>query len=356
MLLLLYAGNTARGQDGPTRLFRQWDRNNDGYLTIQEVPVRARRSFSSIDTNKDGKITLQEHRTAALQRPPNKSGNTPQRSAPSAWPRTQIKTLKVRQQWHQEPLGYDRLAYLSIPPKGGTQRPVVIFFHGNGGDASRSLNRWRSLSSCILVAPQGYQKSWNVSGERSQAPDVQYVRELIAMIGIECPRADMQNVTLIGSSNGSALIQRLMIECDEKLFQSAILLSASLVTEQYRDGSFWMPSETTKNYDKQKKPTPGVQVVYFHGTDDRVVPYRGGLRGGQHKHLSAQHTTHLWARAFGFQGKQLDDSAGTVIEKGIVAYRYPLANVVHYKLIGAGHGAQPYETQVQSIIKRTIDR
>ena len=269
------------GQDGPTRLFRQWDRNGDGVLTRREVPANARRSFSKIDANKDGKVTLAEHLAAGRpSRPADNSG------APR-WPETDMTVLKVRQTWQQEPRGYDRTAFVSVPKRGTSKLPVVIFFHGNGGVAARALNQWRYLNEHVLVVPQGYRNSWNISGERSQAPDVRFVSELIARIGKRHPRAELQDVTVIGSSNGSGLIHRLMIELDKKPFQRAILLSSSLVVEQYHDGSFWGPATTTEDYDTRKRPTPVAEMIYFHGSNDRVVPYKGGLRQRKHEHLSA---------------------------------------------------------------------
>ena len=351
-LVILYAWSSVsvQAQDAARRLFQQWDRNQDGVLTIQEVPPRARRSFSSIDVNKDGRVTLQEHLSGGRQSRPAANKNAVPR-----WPEADITKLTVRQTWHQEPGGDDRVAFLSVPSRGQGKLPVVIFFHGNGGVAARVMNQWQYLNDNILVVPQGYRNSWNITDERSQAPDVQYVSQLISLVGEQCPRADMQNVTVIGSSNGSGLIHRLMIELDEKPFQSAILLSASLVTDQYHQGSFWMPSKTTSNYDTPKQPVPGTEVIYFHGTEDRVVPYKGGLRGGKQEHLSAQRTTFLWAKAFGFEGRQLPDSAGQMVEQGIVGYRYPEVKVVHYKLVGAGHGPGAYEKQVRSMIERAIN-
>ena len=338
------------GQDGPTRVFRQWDRNGDGVLTPREVPANARRLFSRIDANKDGKVTLDEHLAGARGARPSSDGNRPN------WPESDISVLKIKQTWHQEPKGHDRTSFVSVPKRGAGKLPVVIFFHGNGGVAARAMNQWRYLNQHILVVPQGYRNSWNISGERSQAPDVMFVSELIARVGKLYPRADLQNVTVIGSSNGSGLIHRLMIELDNKPFQRAILLSASLVVEQFHDGGFWKPSKSTEDYDTRHKPTPVGEMIYFHGSNDRVVPYAGGLRQGKHEHLSAQQTAFVWARAFGFRGMQIPEAEGERVEPGIALYRYPDVHVAHYKLIGAGHGPRPYDKQVRALIADAIKR
>ena len=45
----------------------------------------------------------------------------------------------------------------------------------------------------------------------SQADDVSFILELIARVAEEHPAADANNVNLIGTSNGAAIIYRLLI-------------------------------------------------------------------------------------------------------------------------------------------------
>ena len=68
---------------------------------------------------------------------------------------------------------------------------------------------------CIIVVPDGYERSWqdivilsqlsdifhinrNVYSEKSKADDVQFILDLIAKIGAEIPEADMDNVNIAG--------------------------------------------------------------------------------------------------------------------------------------------------------------
>ena len=48
------------------------------------------------------------------------------------------------------------------------------------------------------MAPDGYEKHWNVYSEPSKADDVGFVLELIKKVGEEIPGADMEDVTIIG--------------------------------------------------------------------------------------------------------------------------------------------------------------
>ena len=57
----------------------------------------------------------------------------------------------------------------------------------------------------VSLVRQGSPCSWNVFGEPSKAPDTDFIVELIGKIGTEIPEADMENVNIVGTSNGAAL-------------------------------------------------------------------------------------------------------------------------------------------------------
>ena len=256
-----------QAQEQARRLFDSWDRNGDGVLVITEVPIAQRSSFSGTDLNNDGKVTLAEHingaKRAASPRNAGSTGNTTQ--------------FTINQTWKQQPNGFKREVFVLQPKETNQKPPVVIFFHGNGGMASGALGRFRYLGNVLLVAPQGYERSWNIHGERSEAPDVEFVRQLLKELPRRFPNADYTNITLIGSSNGAGLLYRLMIEMDEKPFNRVIMLVSSMVTQQYHENSFWKPSRHTRTYDVKVEPTTDPDFIYFHGTNDKVVPYYGCL-------------------------------------------------------------------------------
>ena len=81
---------------------------------------------------------------------------------------------------------------------------------GNGGQGN--LNRLSYLADgAVIVVPSGYERSWNVNNEGSKADDVSFILELISRVAEEHPAADANNVNLVGSSNGAAIIYRLLI-------------------------------------------------------------------------------------------------------------------------------------------------
>ena len=120
------------------------------------------------------------------------------------------KILTVTQTWDQEPAGYDRTAtaYLPATPATSGKLPVIIDLHGFGGQGTK---RWKDIGDQIIFVgadgycPVGGKCSWNVFGEPSKAPDTEFILELIAKIGTEIPEADMDNVNIVGTSNGAAL-------------------------------------------------------------------------------------------------------------------------------------------------------
>ena len=232
----------------------------------------------------------------------------------------------------------------------------MLYFHGNGGQASRALNHWRELNPCVFVVPQGYQRSWNIFGERSLAPDVDFVRSIIDELPKRIPNADTNNMTVIGSSNGGGFIYRLMIEMESIPFRLAVPTISSLIVQQYHDESFWRPSTSTKDYDTKvgfpfdkKWPT----ILYFHGTDDRVVPYAGGLRG-RVRHLSAEATAYALAKAKGYDGDPV--SKIETLERGLIALEYPKQNVTLYRMPGAPHGLAQYRPVAAKIILNAMKK
>lgn len=63
----------------------------------------------------------------------------------------------------------------------------------------------------VIAAPDGYDRSWNVNNEKSKADDASFILDLIAKVTTDYPAADANDVTIIGTSNGAAMIYRLLI-------------------------------------------------------------------------------------------------------------------------------------------------
>ena len=329
------------------RTFRKWDKNGDGVLLRSEVPEGLRRMFGRVDRNQDGKVTLAEHMAATAGK---------KRTQPSVTS-GELKRHVIRQAWRQEPQGFERDFFVRVPSTAGQRWPVTFLFHGNGGNARSTMRQWPELlPGHLIVAPQGYQRSWNISDEKSRAPDVEYFKLMVAEIKQKYPRADLSNISLIGFSNGAGYIFRLLIELDETVaIKNAVPMVSSMVTEQYHQDTFWNRSDdSTVIYDQKATPVGTRNILTIHGTADRIVPYKGGMRGPNARHLSAQDTAYVWARQQGFKGRQLNDSEGKPLSEEIVRYTYPQAKVTHLKVINGGHGFGPVGGQVNDLVKDFI--
>merc|ERR1719412_2952520 len=256
-------------------------------------------------------------------------------------------SLSICQVWSQEPSGYNRVAAVSAPEacSSGATFPVVVDLHGNGG--SGNLNRLKDLvGSVVLVAPSGYERSWNIIKENSKAPDTEFLLALIAQVGANYPQADMDDVTIVGTSNGAGMTHRLLIETPApRPFHRVMPMVSSLGQWQYHDGSFWTRTdEASEEYDLEVVPdTDPIEMIYLHGTEDGTIPYNGGQGLGM-QFWSAQEATFIWARQWGYDGEQIAEEDGEVIPAAdtstdyeYVKYSYLDGKVVHYKVVGAPH-------------------
>ena len=269
--------------------------------------------------------------------------------------------LTVNQSWSQEPAGYLRTAEVKVPATS-TKLPVVIDLHGSGGNA-KTKRMGKFLTKSVIVAAQGYSNQWNIVKEKTKAPDVEFMEKLIGEIA-QIQQADMDDVNVVGTSNGAGMISRMLIEMDnpKSFIKRVIPMVSHLTTNQYHDDSFWMPSNDdngeVNNFDQKVVPdSPAPEIIYFHGTEDKTIPYWGGKSLGL-TFLGSQETTYAYAKAFGYTGAQIADSDGEVVQTGITKYEYNGdSRVVHYKMDGMSHNAfDPlYSDFVENFLKTTIE-
>lgn len=160
--------------------------------------------------------------------------------------------------------GHTREYLLHVPPQydGTTPAPVVVMFHGLGGDPetvveATDMTTRADADDTILVVPLGRGKpsQWNfrepVTDPQS---DLAFVRDLMQEVQrTGCVDAD--RVFAAGFSNGSALT--LALACDGSTRFAAYAAVA---------GPFYEP---------QCDDAPPASIIYFHGTADTTVPFSG---------------------------------------------------------------------------------
>jgi len=291
-------------------------------------------------------------------------------SGPNPGGPAEERTLTISQVWAQEPNGLERTATVSIPVTSAGQKvPVVFHLHGNGGQGNTQPFANFIGDDAIIVAPNGYERSWNVYAEQSKADDIQFILDLIAKVGEEIPAADMDNVNIAGSSNGAALTYQLLINTGaDRPFHRAFPMVSSLLGVQYNSDQFWKFSEAAAAGEANNFDTPSVpafsstfEYAHFHGTDDGTIKYEGQNPGpaflNNAEVISAQKTDYIWAKAMGYTGQQLEDSAGVSVgtsSKPTDEYKYLDGRCRHYKLIDEGHGTGPSHPVVQTVIREMV--
>jgi poly(3-hydroxybutyrate) depolymerase len=253
-------------------------------------------------------------------------------------------TLSITQTWSQQPGGFARTAVVQVPAGAGPH-PVVILLHGNGGTGAQMIGALDPhVSTAIRVAPSGYLTSWNVDGEASQAPDVAFIRDLIALLKTY-DNVDAGKISIFGISNGSGMTNRLLIELDGAAFQNAGCQVSQMLAKMHHDGNFWFNATGSNAYDETIAPAKRRRIISLNGTADPLIPYSGGT-SAIGTFISAQESIYRFAQAMGETGAQLADAAGVAgtgtngYSAPFVKYSYRSGQFVHYKLIGGNHGLQ----------------
>merc|ERR1711971_1380744 len=257
--------------------------------------------------------------------------------------------ITIVQSWSQE-TDYARVTQVQVPPTAAGQKvPMAIDLHGNGGQGN--LRRLSYLADeAVIVAPNGYERSWNVNNEGSKVAE-------------EHPAADANNVNLIGTSNGAAIIFRLLIATGvDRPFHRVFPVVSSMISVQWRDGSFWKSPDTlTNDYTVQTVPvfSDDFEYYHFHGTDDGTIAYEGKCPGPPFLGdnvcvVPAQQTDFLFAQAMGYTGEQIADNDGVEIATNFVEYSYLDGRVKHFKDVGGTHGSTFGNANTKAVLEEVI--
>ena len=112
-------------------------------------------------------------------------------------------------------------SYLSVQPaRLNAAVPVVVLLHGRFMTADQILGYTRlafSSGPAVIIAPQGYERSWNADGccgpaWRRGLNDVAFVRAALDQTFASTPMADRSKVYAAGFSNGGRLAY--LLACD----------------------------------------------------------------------------------------------------------------------------------------------
>lgn len=202
---------------------------------------------------------------------------------------------------------------LHVPTDFRNPSPVVFTFHGRGSNAQQQLlltgfEQVAEEGRFLVVAPQAIGGRWQFGGR-----DAAYLRA----VGAAVPCMDPTRVYASGMSMGSAMTFALACAPERKF---AAFGGVALTL-----------------YRQQCESTPPAPIIYFHGTADQVVPFRGGQPQGEDVNLPAvpvamaEWAEHNGCRADSVQkvGKDVTLREWTDCQAG--------ADVEYYRVHGGGH-------------------
>lgn len=265
---------------------------------------------------------------------------------------TSSTNISITKSWTQEPNGYTYPVFISVPqgqvPQGGF--PVCILLHGNGSTNPglvapgmlQSGGFGSVLPSHILIAPNGYQNTWNICSENSDAPDIEMIDDLVNDLQ-DYSNVNSNKIRILGTSNGAGLANRIFIENTNPGIDIVCTIVSHLNDYQYHSGNFYKPSGVTDSnsaycgYDVVVSPLASRKYLSISNTNDPIIPYYGGNSIVGANFLSAD-TAALYIAAHKGHQEGVITNGTTMGNPVITEYSYLSGDVVHIKG-DAGHQA-----------------
>jgi len=161
--------------------------------------------------------------------------------------------------------GLSRSYLLYVPPApSGKHLPAFIMMHGSGStdaqqEAYTNFDAFAQAHGLVVMYPQGIDKHWNdgrVIGHESQVDDIGFIKAMLAEVTAQ-GLIDSKRVYAAGISNGGFMAQHMACVMPEALAGIAVVAASQPVDAA-------CPAA---------RPMP---VIFFHGTDDKFVPFNGG--------------------------------------------------------------------------------
>lgn len=163
----------------------------------------------------------------------------------------------------------NRTYQLFVPPGSGP-RPLVIAFHGGGGNGaqvakSAGLIDKATKEGFILALPEGSSRfgkleTWNAGGccayaMREKIDDIGFIRSMINEL-VRTPAVDPNRVYVVGLSNGGMMAERVAIELGDRIAGAAVFVGAL--------------------FGNEPKPVAAVPMLIVNAEKDEQVPVAGG--------------------------------------------------------------------------------
>ena len=252
---------------------------------------------------------------------------------------TSLTEIIIEKTWAQQPNGYvypiDIKVPESIEPIEGF--PICVLLHSNGSNGRRIINQFSSvLNDHILIAPTGYLNSWNICDERSNAPDLEMVDELVNTLS-NYSNINLNKIRILGSSNGAGLANNIFIQNENPNIDIICAVVSHLNIPQYHDNNFYKYSTVTNpmsafcGYEEITNPISSRKYLSISNINDPTIPYLGGNSKVGLDFLNAEDAIFYIAKNQGFTGDKLPPEGLALGSPVIFEYSYLSGDVVHIK-------------------------
>ena len=285
-----------------TRMFREWDQNNDGQLIRDELPPNARRNFKRVDSDNDGSISLEEHLQFVTR-----DRNLP--TSASQVPKSVIHHRNIAY------AGTDNLRQaldLLVPKriKAEGPLPLVAFIHGGGwrngnkDGGVRQVTRF-AASGRYFAASIGYR----LSGEASWPAQIHDCKAAIRWLRANAKKYqfDPDRICVYGTSAGGHLVAMLGVTGDVKSLEGDLgeypdqSSRVAAVVDFFGPTNFLTMNDFPGKIDHDSAESPeslligggiqknrdvamsavpvsyiskdDAQILIMHGTKDQLVPF-----------------------------------------------------------------------------------
>jgi polyhydroxybutyrate depolymerase len=231
---------------------------------------------------------------------------------------------EVRTYWTYVPVGIDK----------AKPAPLMFVLHGSAGSGEdmmavtqRGFERLAEKEKFIVVYPDALERRWNEQG--GAVDDVSFLLAVADKLAAES-LIDKRRVYFAGISNGGMMAQRMACEHADRVAGIATVAGS-------------MPQGLAGTC----KPSRPVPVLIIHGTEDPIVPWKGGSVAGFEAFgnvVSVKETAGFWAAVNQCRGKgtvvtepDRDPGDGTRMRREIFADCESKAEVSLVTVEGGGH-------------------
>jgi polyhydroxybutyrate depolymerase len=161
--------------------------------------------------------------------------------------------------------------YKTYLPKGYDPQqkyPLILLLHGRFGTGAQflaysNIAQLADRESFIVVAPDGYRKSWNdgrlrTPAHEAEVDDVKFLSSLINRISSNYS-IDPQRIYCMGMSNGGFMTLTLAAQMPKRLAAIGVFVASA-----------------SENNPQRSIPTEILPLIVMNGTEDPLIKWNGG--------------------------------------------------------------------------------